>query len=463
MISLKALVWLLSCSIAYAQTQEAANALYQSALARNDAYQTLADLTTQVGHRISGSTNYDRAMVWGIASLQAKGFTNVRVEKVMVPRWVRGQESAELISPRPLKLSMLGLGMSVGTPKDGITAEVIVVSSFEELTSRGKAVAGKIVLFDVPFESYGKTVIYRTAGASRAAQLGAVACLIRSVGSSSLNTPHTGGISYTEGIPKIPAAALSLEHANLLHRMAIRGERVIVKLMMDAERLPDIEQGNIVGEIIGSKSPNEIIVVSGHLDSWDVGQGAQDDGVGCAIAIESAALLGSKFRPERTIRVVLWANEENGLAGGRAYRDSQLPNLQNHVALIESDSGNGRVQGFTIDLTGRFLPGSLNNMPLPRPASLDSGVIDRFKSLARFQSVSGATKYERGGSGADVSPMVESGAVGIGVSHETARYFDYHHTEADTLDKIIPEDLQHNVGAVAVLIYSLSFTTTRLK
>jgi len=460
----RVLASLLIAHALWSQTPEMAKAIYEKALASNEAYQTLNALTMNVGHRISGSENFTKAMDWGVATLRAKGFVNVRTEKVMVPRWVRGKESAQLLLPRPVNLAMLGLGMSVGTPKEGITAEVIVVDTFEHLDRLGPQVKGKIVLFDVPFESYGKTVAYRSNGPSRAAQYGALACLIRSVGSSSLNTPHTGALSYDAQWPKIPAAALSLEHATLLRRMSESGQKVVVKLNMEAEQLPDVEAGNVIGEITGSQNPQDIIVLSGHLDSWDVGQGAQDDGVGCIIALESASLLKEmNIVPERTIRVVLFANEENGLAGGRGYRDQYKALVKNHIALVESDSGNGRIKGFTLDAPGRA-PRRRGENPYSDGGSItDAALLGRFQALSRFQATSGATIFSLGGSGADVSPMVEAGAVGIGASHDEARYFDVHHTEADTFDKIIKVDLQHNVGSVAILAYTLSFSSTRLQ
>lgn len=458
------LVLIFTANILWGQTPEMAKAIYEKALNSNEAYQTLNELTMNIGHRLSGSQNFTKAMSWGIATLKKKGFVNVRTEKVMVPRWVRGNESIQLLLPRPLNLAMLGLGMSVATPKEGITAEVVVVDSFDHLEKLGDQVKGKIVLFDVPFESYGKTVAYRSNGPSLAAKYGALACLIRSVGSSSLNTPHTGALSYDPKLPKIPAAALSLEHASLLRRISESGQRIVIKMNMEAEQLADVEAGNVIGEIIGSQNPQDIIVLSGHLDSWDVGQGAQDDGVGCVIAIEAANLIRQMgINPERTIRVVLFANEENGLAGGRAYLDRYKAEMKNHIALVESDSGNGRVKGFTLDVPGRSPRRRGENPYINKNLSVDEGLLNRFKSLSSFQAVSGATIFNLGGSGADVSPMVEAGAVGVGVTHDEAKYFDVHHTEADTFDKIIKVDLQHNVGSVAILTYTLSFSSTRLQ
>lgn len=448
----------------FGQTPEMAKVIYQKALSSNEAYQTLNELTMNVGHRISGSENFTKAMAWGVATMKAKGLVNVRTEKVMSPRWVRGKESIQLISPRPMNLTMLGLGMSVGTPQEGLTGEVVIVDDFDHLEKLGEQVRGKIVLFDVPFVTYDRSVTYRSSGPSRAAQYGAIACLIRSAGSSNSNTPHTGTLSYDSRWPKIPAAALSLEHAILLRRMSESNQKIIIKLNMEAKQLSDVEEGNVIGEIIGSKNPKEIIVLSGHLDSWDVGQGAQDDGAGCIIALEAASLLNQmKIVPERTIRVVLFANEENGVAGGRSYRERHESELNNHIALLESDSGNGRITGFTLDLPGRPPRQRGVNPYGDKSLKLDPSLIERFQSLAKFQEISGAKAFTLGMSGVDVSPMVEAGAVGIGASHNMSKYFDVHHTEADTFDKIIKADLQHNVGSVAILAYTLSFSSTRLQ
>ncbi|MFM8622566.1 MAG: M20/M25/M40 family metallo-hydrolase [Holophagaceae bacterium] len=463
-MKVRSFAFLLISAFLIAQTPEMSKSIYDKALISNEAYRMLDDLTLNVGHRLSGSENFTKAMAWGVAQLKAKGFVNVRIEKVMSPRWVRGKESIHLISPRPINLTMLGIGMSIGTPKEGITAEVVIVDSFEHLDKLGEQVKNKIVLFDTPFVTYDKSVSYRSSGASRAAQYGAMACLVRSAGSSNSNTPHTGTLSYDPRWPKIPAAALSLEHAALLRRMSEANQKVIVRLNMEAEQLSDVEEGNVIGEIMGSKNPKDIIVLSGHLDSWDVGQGAQDDGAGCVIAIGAASLLKQmNIVPERTIRVILFANEENGVAGGRSYRDQNKLKLTNHIALLESDSGNGRITGFTLDLPGR--PTRQRGVNLYDNGNLkaDPGLLDRFQSLAKFQEVSGAKTFTLGMSGVDVSPMVEAGSVGIGARHDMSKYFDVHHTEADTFDKIIKEDLQHNVGCVAILAYTLSFASTRLQ
>ena len=249
--------------------------------------------------------------------MKRDGLENVSTPAVKVPHWVRGREDAEMVKPVRHTLTMLGLGGSVATPADGITAEVVPVSSFDALNALGREkVAGKIVLFNVPYEGYGKTVAYRVAGASRAARLGAVAMLLRSVGSLAMQTPHTGAMNYTEADPKIPAAAITLEDATLIQRLTDAGETVTVHLYMEAHMLPDADSANVMGEIPGREKPEEIVVMGGHIDSWDVGAGAQDDGSGIMAALEAAAIIKKLgLHPRRTLRVVFWTNEENGSAG----------------------------------------------------------------------------------------------------------------------------------------------------
>jgi carboxypeptidase Q len=243
----------------------------------------------------------------------------------MVPHWVRGLESAELLLPAPQRVNLLGLGGSVGTPEGGLTADVVVVGSFEELDGLGSSVKGKIVLFDVPYAGYDRTVAYRQDGAAKAAKHGAVAALVRSVSPVSLDTPHTGAMDYDPAFPKIPTAAVTLKASTQMRRMQQRGDRIQMKLVMGAKTLPDAPSANVVADIRGSEKPEEIIILSGHLDSWDVGQGAQDNGAGSVIAMEAARLIQSLgLRPRRTIRMVLWTNEENGLRGGLAFNAAAL-------------------------------------------------------------------------------------------------------------------------------------------
>ena len=307
--------------------QASADRIIEAALADSTAYVRLAEMADAYGHRLSGSQALEDAIDWMLAKMEADGLDHVRGEEVMVPHWVRGEESATLIEPRREPLAMLGMGNSVGTPEGGITAEVLVVGSFDELAVRADEVAGKIVLYNVPFTTYGQTVPYRTRGASEAARYGAVASLVRSVGPVSLQTPHTGTLVYDDELPRIPHAALTIEGAELLQRMQDRGERVVVTLDMEAEMLPDARSRNVVAELVGRESPEEIVVIGGHIDSWDVGQGVVDDAGGVVASWEAVRLLKALgLQPRRTIRVVGWTNEENGLRGGKAYRDAHWTN-----------------------------------------------------------------------------------------------------------------------------------------
>jgi carboxypeptidase Q len=377
--------------------------------------------------------------------MRRDGLDNVRAEKVMVPRWVRGEESAEIVQPVSRKLTMLGLGRSVGTPPEGVTAEVVVVRSFEELEALGERVRGKIVLYNVPFTTYGATVRYRTGGASRAARYGAVAALVRSVTPVSLQTPHTGSLTYAEDRPKIPAAALTIEGAEMLQRMHERGERPTVRLRMGAQMLPDAESANVVAELRGRERPEEVVLISAHYDSWDVGQGAHDDGGGSIVAWEAARLLKQlRLRPRRTIRVVLYTNEENGLRGGSAYRDAHKAELANHVLAVESDSGVFRPVGF----------GLAESAPLQSRADM--------RELATLLKTIGAGAVNPTGGGADISPLMELGVLGASLDVDGSRYFDYHHTHADTFDKVNPQELALCVAAMAVMAYTVADAPVRI-
>ncbi|HVE80177.1 MAG TPA: M28 family metallopeptidase [Gemmatimonadaceae bacterium] len=419
-----------------ARYRAVADRIIDAALADSGAYRRLAVLTDRFGPRFSGTPNLERAIDWVLAEMRADGLANVRGERVMVPRWVRGAESAELVEPRAERLTMLGLGGSVGTPAGGITAAVLVVGSFEELERRAADARGKIVLFDVPFTTYGETVRYRSQGAIAAARAGAVASLIRSVTPHSLATPHTGGMRYDSTVRRIPHAALTVEDAQMLRRMQDRGERVVVRLSMEAQTLPDVPSRNVVAEVIGRERPDEVVVVGGHIDSWDVGQGAMDDGGGSVVAWEAARLLHRlSLRPRRTVRVVLWTNEENGLRGGTAYRDAHRSQVDKHVLAIESDAGVFRPRGFGFsgDSAGRGL-----------------AVVREIGSLlARI----GADTITTPGGGADIGPLMALGVPGMGLEVEETKYFWYHHTDADTMDKLDPAEMARCVAAMAVMAY----------
>src|SRR6202021_16890 len=319
------------------QYRERASKLIDASLADQAGMDHLAYLCDRIGNRLSGSAALEKAVVWAAAQMKADGLTNVVTPRVKVPHWVRGAESASLLEPVNKPLTILGLGGSIATPKRGITAEGVPVSSFEDLDRRGRAaIDGKIVLFNVPFEGYNRTVVYRTTGPSRAARLGAVAVLVRSVTPVSLQSPHTGALEYADGFPKVPAAAVTIEDALLIQRLVDAGNPVTVHLEMEAHTLPPADSANVIGEIPGRERPDEVVVIGGHLDSWDVGAGAQDDGSGCITALEAAHLIHELgFRPRRTLRVVFWTNEENGGEGGEAYRVWAGASVRPHAAAIE--------------------------------------------------------------------------------------------------------------------------------
>ena len=420
-----------------AAQSDAASHLIAAATRDSAAWRRLATLSDTFGPRFSGGENLERAIDWVLAEMRKDGLENVRGEDVMVPRWVRGTESAELVSPRRQRLPMLGLGGSVGTGPNGITADVLVVSSFDDLKARAGEARGKIVLFDVPFTTYGATVQYRGTGAIEAAKAGAVASLIRSVTPYSMRTPHTGGMRYDSTVTRIPAAALTVEDAMMLHRMQDRGERIRITLRMAAETLPDAKSRNVVAELRGREKPDEIVVMGGHIDSWDVGSGAMDDGGGVVIAWEALRLMKELgLRPRRTIRVVGWTNEENGLRGGTAYRDAHAAELDNHVVAIESDGGVFRPVGF--GFTGSDAARAI------------------LRDVIALLAPIGADSLLAQGGGADIGPLMQRGVPGMSHVVDGTRYFWYHHTEADTPDKLDPAEVARNVAAMAVVAYVIA-------
>ena len=414
----------------------AADSLIRSATSDSAAYRRLGRLVDTFGHRLSGSASLEAAIDWILDLMKADGLENVRGEPVMVPHWVRGAESAELVKPRAARLAMLGLGNSVGTPKAGITAPVLVVASFEELQRRAADAKGKIVLFDAPFTDYVATRRIRTDGPSAAARVGAVACLIRSVASASIRSPHTGQTTYDSTVARIPAVALSVEDAMMLHRFQDRGERVVVTLRMGARLLPDVPSRNVVAEVVGREKPDEVVVLGGHIDSWDVGQGAMDDGGGAVAAWEAVRLMQRLgLRPRRTVRVVLWTNEENGGRGGLAYRDAHADQLAKHVLAMESDNGAFNPKGYVL-------------------AGSDSAaaVLQQVAGLLQPISATGLQRVHESPA-ADITPLAEAGVAAMELDVDGSRYFWYHHSEGDTLDKLDPAELARCVAAMAVMAY----------
>lgn len=409
--------------------------IIDAALADSATYARLAELVDTFGHRLSGSESLERAIDWVLTQMKSDGLDNPHTEPVMVPHWVRGEESAELVEPRRMVLPMLGLGGSVGTPAGGITAEVMVVHSFDDLKARGAQARGKIVLFDVPFTNYGQTVQYRVNGAVAAAQAGAVASLIRSVASYSIRSPHTGVMRYDSTVARIPHAAITVEDAGMLHRMIDRGQKVIVHLSMSAQTLPDAPSRNVMAELRGSERPNEVVVVGGHIDSWDVGQGAMDDGGGVVVAWQAVRLLKRLgLKPRRTIRVVGWTNEENGGRGGEGYRDAHT--AEPHVAAMESDGGVFRPLGYGFQ-------GSDSALAVVRTVA---GLLHRI----------GADSILKGGGGADIEPLMDNGVPGLGLNVDGTRYFWFHHSNGDTIDKLDPREMNLCVATLAVMAYVIA-------
>jgi carboxypeptidase Q len=438
------MAWAIACRAAeppepayLTDLRPAADKLIAASQSSDAAWRRLAELTDTFGHRLAGSESLERAIDWAVAEMRRDGLENVRKEPVMVPRWVRGRESLELVAPARQPLPMLGLGNSVGTPAGGLEAEVLVVTSFEDLETRKADAAARIVLFNVPFTEYGQTVRYRSAGPSRAAAAGAVAALVRSVGPTGLRTPHTGSTTYDPAIPKIPAAAISAEDADRFQRLQDRGLPIRVQLQMDARFEPDSQSYNVIGEIRGRELPQEIVLVGGHFDSWDVGVGATDDGGGCIVTWEAVRLmLQTGLRPRRTVRVVLFTNEENGLRGATGYRDAHIAELANHVLLLESDGG-------VFDPAGFGFSGP----------DVARATITQIAGLLRAL---GADPILASGSGADIGPSAEAGKIPT-MSHVVrGEYFLVHHTHADTIARITPKQMSDNAAAIAVMTYAVA-------
>jgi len=426
------------------QYQPTADKLIDAALADNDGYNRLAYLCYRIGNRLSGSAALDRAIAWSVEQMKAAGLSNVRTIPVKVPHWVRGSESARMVEPLDKPLHMLGLGMSVATPPGGITAPVVAVSDFDELQQLGRDnVKGKIVLYNEVYHGYGPTVVYRRAGPSRAAALGAVAVLVRSVTPLAMQIPHTGELDYQDDAPRIPAAAVSPEDAIMIARLCAGGVPVRVHLEMSAHMEPDADSANVIGEIPGREHPEEVVVIGGHIDSWDVGQGAQDDGGSIMACLQAVALMKKLgLEPRRTIRVAFWVNEENGGRGGEAYRDFVGDRINDQVAAIEMDGGAETPVGFG--------------------AVVDQPSLDLLRQAARLLERIGATEITTGGGGEDIAPLMRDGVPGLAERTTGAHYFDWHHTEADTLDKITLDDFRKNTAALAVMSYVLADMPGRL-
>ena len=434
--------------------QGVADKIIAAARADRGAYDKLAHLTDKIGHRLAGSAALDKAIAWAAQAMTDDGLT-VRTEKVMVPHWQRGREEAVMIGPTSRALRVLGLGGTVSTPEGGLAAPVIVVHDWKELDVRRNELLGRIVLFNVPMPAwsaehgsgYGAVVDYRWDAASRAARYGAAAVLVRSLTARSLDTPHTGSMGYDKDAPRIPAASITIEDAELIDRLASKGA-VQIRLRLESQMHPDAPSANVIGELRGHELPDEIVLIGAHLDSWDVGQGAHDDGAGVVAMMQALATLKRLgLTPRRTIRVVLFTNEENGLRGGKAYAKDHEAELANHVAALEADMGGFAPTGFGISHKD--------------PEAATRGR-DRLADIAMLLRTLGATTVDLGGGGADISPMKSAGVPQISLDVDNRTYFDYHHTTADTLDKVKPQDLADMAAATAVFAYVVADMPGRL-
>ena len=437
-----------------AQTLGDLKKLQQAALISDYAYKQVAHLSDNIGPRLSGSPQAAKAVEYVASELKAIG-CEVQLEKVIVPHWVRGEETAALVQFPGMaegttqKILLCALGGSVATPKEGTTSDVLVVKNFDELKAvpRDK-VAGKIVLFTYPFdkqmaaqghsgEAYGEAVEYRSDGPSAAARQGAVACLIRSVGGADYRIPHTGQTKYADDATKIPAGAVTSEDADLIADLVKQGP-VKMKLVLTPQTLPDVESANVIGDIKGSEHPEQVVIVSGHLDSWDLGTGAIDDGAGVAVSVEAANLVQKlHLKPKRTIRVIAWMNEENGLRGSKQYAKDHEKDWANHFAAMETDGGADH-------------PVGLNMRTKPEVKTL-------LKPVAAILRESGAGALELSEhAGADIGAMEKGNVPTFAPIQDGRFYFNYHHTPADTLDKIDPKHLAETSAIVAVWAYAMA-------
>ena len=416
--------------------------LREQGLESRNSFELVRSLTTEVGPRFAGTPGDRAAVEWAVSAMNEIGLENVRTERVPVPRWVRGHERGEILAPYPQPMFLTALGGSVGTEDGGLEAEVVMVSSMEDLTERADAeIEGKIVFINQRMvrhqdgSSYGQAGIIRRSGPARAAEKGASGALIRSLATGSHRFPHTGATRYEDGIPKIPSAALAVPDADLLEMQIASGKPVLFRLDLGAQRFDDVLSATVIGEIPGREKPDEIVLLGAHLDSWDKGTGAIDDGTGVAITLEVARLiLALPEPPRRTVRVVLFANEEFGLSGARAYPKGREAEIDQHVLAMEADLGAGRVWRYR--------------------ARTDEPSVEDAKQLVRFLAPMGVTWSDNtAGGGADLIPLRYLGVPMVDLRPDATYYFDYHHTDDDTLDKVDPVDLAQNVASYVVVAY----------
>lgn len=436
-------------------TLDQMRSVQRAALASDYALRQTAHLSNNIGPRLTGSAQAEKAVEYVADEMRKLGL-EVRLQKLTVPHWVRGVETGELTEFPGMargtaqKIVLTALGGSVATPETGLTAEIVVANSFAELEAIGrKAVEGKIVLFNNKFDrelaaagfggqAYGQAVAYRGGGAIAAARLGAVGVLVRSAGGSQNRLAHTGAMRYDENVPKIPAAAVSSEDADTIAYLAASGP-VRARVVLTPRTLPEATSYNVIADLKGSERPDEIVIVSGHLDSWDLGTGALDDATGIALSMQVPYLLKQlKLKPKRTIRFIAYMNEENGLAGGNGYIREEEPNIAKHFAAIESDLGASHPLG--ILFTGK-----------PEVAAFLQPISTILGSQGAF-----LTQLQPGGVGSDIGPLTGSGVPSFAPYFDTRTYFNYHHTAADTFDKVDPKQLAENGSLMAVLALGLA-------
>ncbi|XP_070248248.1 carboxypeptidase Q isoform X1 [Myotis yumanensis] len=473
--------------------------------AQNRSYERLALLVDTVGSRLSGSKGLEKAIQIMCQNLKEDGLENVHLEPVKIPHWERGEESAVMLEPRMQKMAILGLGSSIGTPPEGITAEVLVVTSFDELRRRAQEARGKIVVYNQPYTNYSSTVKYRVQGAVEAAKVGALASLIRSVASFSIyrdlphgtfhplaslllpvlatsrdrgrkeqicryadlkiktslmnslsplalpvaeacpagmaksigplqSSPHTGIQEYQDGVPQIPTACITVEDAEMMSRMVSRGSKIVIQLKMGAKNYPDADSFNTVAEIIGSKYPEQVVLVSGHLDSWDVGQGAMDDGGGAFISWEALSLIQDLgLRPKRTLRLVLWTAEEQGGVGAFHYYQSHKANISNYSLVMESDAGT-------------FLPSGLQFTGSEKARAIMKEVMSLLQPI-------NVTQVFSAGEGTDINFWIQDGVPGASLLDDLYKYFSFHHSRGDTMTAMDPKQMNVAAAVWAVVSY----------
>ena len=430
----------------------AIRALFNEAMEHGQGYGWLKDLCKNIGPRMAGSTEAGQAIEWGKTIMQKMGLSKVYLQEITVPHWERGAKEKGQVTSNALPIGTLdmhicALGGSIATPKDGLNAEVIEVKDFDELARLGRTkIKGKIVFFNRPmdpkqvstFDAYGGAVNQRGSGAVMAARYGAVGVLVRSMNLSNDNYPHTGAMHYADTVTKIPAAAISTTDADLLSSLIRKDASTRFFIKMNCQSYPDEKSFNVIGEIKGTEFPNEIITVGGHLDSWDLGEGAQDDGTGCVQSMEALRIFKAlDIKPKRTIRAVLFMNEEFGLRGGTKYFEEAADDKANkYIAAIETDRGGLTPRGFSIDTAGQVLQKIIGWKTLFAPYSAD--------------------QFVKGGSGADIYKLKGVGAVCMELIPDSQRYFDYHHSALDVFENVNKRELEMGAGTIASLIFLLS-------